>query len=139
MHTLHVATSLILLSALGGCAIQRGEILGKSPLDYKDTAFISVSDDEYFWIAPPVSGPHGTPPAQMQIPKDGVWVREGWFIVEFQCFTPSDRPSGMDPILPESDDQKPVFIHAGHRYKLSCSSTRVGDFLVQDEGDAPAS
>ena len=63
MHTLRIASSLLLLSALGGCAMQRGEILGKSRLDYKDAAFISVGDDEYFWIAPPVSSRHGTPPA----------------------------------------------------------------------------
>ena len=137
MHMQRIAYSLLLLFMLGGCAMQRGEILGRSPLDYKDTAFISVGDDEYFWIAPPVSSRHGTPPAQMQIPKEGVWVREGWFIVEFQCFTPADRPSGVDPILPESDDQKPVYIHAGHHYKLSCSPTRVGDIVVQDESDAP--
>jgi len=138
MPKLCIAVALLLLLGLGGCVMQRGEILGKNPLAYKDIAFISVGDDEYFWIAPPVSGRHGTPPAEMQIPKDGVWVREGWFVVEFQCFSPSDRPSGVDPILPETDDQKPVYIHAGHRYKLSCSPTRVGDIVLQDEGVAPA-
>src|SRR5437868_3741660 len=107
--------SLLSMLALAGCAIQRAEILGPSPLDYADASFLVPNEDEYFWIAPPVSGPHGVAPASMQLPKDGLWVREGWLIVEFQCFTPSDRPAVNDPILPETDDQKPVFIHAGHR------------------------
>lgn len=131
---------LLLLSivALAGCAARRGEILGASPLGYKDTAFIEVGDDEYFWIAPPVSGPHGVPPAQMQIPKTGLWVLEGWFIVESQCFMPRDRPLGQDPIIPETDDQQPLYIHAGHRYLLTCSPTRIGRFLLEDQGPIPA-
>ena len=132
--------TLILLSfvlALCGCEARRGEILGPDPLAYPDTAFVAVGDDEYFWIAPPASGRHGVPPAQMQIPKAGVWVREGWFIVESQCFTPKDRPQVLDPILPETQDQEPLYIHAGHRYLLTCSPDRVGKFLLQDQGATP--
>lgn len=127
-----------LVLALGACAAERGEILGPDPLGYKDVAHIEVGHDEYFWIAPPVSGPHGVPPAQMQIPKDGLWVREGWFIVESQCFTPKDRPMGEDPILPEGDDQRPLYVHAGHRYLLTCSPTQVGRFVLEDQGALPA-
>ena len=125
---------LLLPLLLGGCAIQRGEVLGRSPLGYADTAFIGVGQDEYFWIAPPASGKHGVPPASMQIPADGLWVREGWFIVEFQCFAPRDRAATNDPIIPETDDQKPIFIHAGHRYMLSCSPTKIGQIDLQDQG-----
>ena len=128
---------LSLLLALGGCMARRGEILGPSPLDYKDIAFVEAGDDEYFWIAPPANGRHGVPPAQMQVPKGGVWVREGLFIVESQCFTPKDRPELLDPILPETQDQEPIYIYAGHRYLLTCSPTRVGKFLLEDQGAIP--
>ena len=129
---------LLLLLALSVCASRRGEILGPSPLGYQDTAFIEVGHDEYFWIAPPASGRHGVPPAQMQVPKAGVWVREGWLIVESQCFTPKDRPEVMDPILPDTPDQQPVYVHAGHRYLLTCSPTRIGRFELRDQGAVPA-
>lgn len=131
---------LLLLSlffTLCGCEARRGEILGPSPLGYHDTAFIEVGEDEYFWIAPPASGHHGVPPAQMQIPKAGLWVREGLFIVESQCFTPKDNPEVLDPILPETQDQQPITVQAGHRYLLTCSPTRVGRFLLEDQGALP--
>ena len=128
---------LLLSLALWGCAVQRAEILGSSPLSYSDTSFIVPYQDEYFWIAPLVVGRHSVAPAAMQLPKAGVWVREGWLMVEFQCFTPSDRPAVKDPILPESDDQKPVFIHAGHHYLLRCSPSKIGE-IVLDEQDTPA-
>lgn len=130
---LQVLIFCLLALALGGCASQRGEVLGRSALGYSDVAFIDVAQDEYFWIAPPASGPHGVKPASVQIPPQGLWVREGWFIVEFQCFTPRDLPETRDPILPETDDQKPVYIHAGHRYMLSCSPDKIGDISLQEE------
>ncbi|HEX2667177.1 MAG TPA: hypothetical protein VHP13_02285 [Gammaproteobacteria bacterium] len=129
MRKLFALAPLLLLA---GCASQRGEVLGKSALGYADAAFISVQEDEYFWIAPPAAGRHGVAPASMQIPRQGLWVREGWFIVEFQCFTPRDVPGVQDPILPETDDEKPVYIHAGHRYLLSCSPTRMGDIELTE-------
>lgn len=129
---------LLFLLALGGCAAERGEILGESALGYRDVAFVSAHGDDYFWLAPPPAGPHGAVPAEMQIPPQGIWVREGWFVVEFQCFSPQDVPATRDPILPESDDQKPVFLSAGHRYMLACSPTRMGDFNVYDQGRIPA-
>lgn len=125
---------LLLPSLMAGCAIQRGEILGKSALGYTDAAFVGVMEDEYFWIAPPSAGKHGVRPASMQIPARGLWVREGWFTVEFQCFTPRDRAATNDPIIPETDDQKPLYIHAGHRYMLSCSPNKIGDITVEDQG-----
>jgi hypothetical protein len=125
--------------ALTGCAVQRAEILGPSPLGYTDASFIVPHEDEYFWVAPPVSGPHGVPPTALQLPKAGVWVREGWLMVEFQCFTPSDRPAVRYPILPETPDQRPVFVHAGHHYELRCSPTRIGEFVLADqEAQAPS-
>jgi hypothetical protein len=129
---------LLLPLALSACAIQRAEILGPTPLSYGDASFLAPLDDEYFWIAPLAAGRHTPAPAAMQLPKAGVWVREGWLMVEFQCFTPSDRPEVKDPILPETDDQKPVFIHAGHRYELRCSPTKVGDIVLADQDDRTA-
>ena len=133
--------TLALLTALclSGCTLQRGEILGASPLDYKDVAFLTPREDEYFWIAPPTSGPHAVQPVSMQVPPAGMWVREGWFMVEFQCFTPRDRPAVNDPILPETQDEKALYLYAGHRYLLGCSPTKVGDIVLQDQGAAPTS
>ncbi|HEY4127369.1 MAG TPA: hypothetical protein VGN70_04935 [Gammaproteobacteria bacterium] len=138
MARMVIRASLLSLAALClcGCAVQRAEILGPDPLGYQDVSFLTPDQDQYFWIAPPVSGPHGVPPASMQLPATGVWVRQGWMVVEFQCFTPVDRPEVKDPILPETQDEKPVFIYAGHRYLLTCSPTRIGDFLLKDLGPA---
>src|SRR5579871_5888675 len=91
--------SLLAVLSLSGCFARRGEILGASPLDYKDVALLTPREDEYFWIAPPPAGPHDVQPVSMQVPPAGVWVREGWLNVEFQCFTPRDRPAVNDPIL----------------------------------------
>jgi len=136
MSILRRLTPMLLPLALGACAIQRAEILGPSPLSYDDASFLVPYGDEYFWIAPPASGPHGVAPAAMQLPKAGVWLREGWLLVEFQCFTPSDRPAVRDPILPETDDQKPVYIHAGHHYVLRCSPSKIGDIILEEQGAA---
>ena len=128
-------SACILLSLLlSGCALQRGEVLGQSALGYADAAFVDVAEDEYFWIAPPPAGKHSVQPASMQIPARGLWVREGWFLVEFQCFTPRDQQATDHPIIPETDDQKPLYIHAGHRYMLSCSPTKVADIVLDDQG-----
>jgi hypothetical protein len=139
MRAARFSVPLLLGLTLTACAAQRAEILGPSPLSYGDTSFIVPYEDEYFWIAPPAAGPHSVAPAAMQLPKAGVWVREGWLLVEFQCFTPSDRPEVKDPILPESDDQKPVFIHAGHHYLLRCSPSKIGEIQLTDQDDTDAS
>lgn len=125
-------------AVLAGCAAQRGEILGAGPGGRTDAAFISVPEDEYFWLVPPAAGPHAVQPVEMQIPKTGLWVREGWFLVEFQCYAPRDVAAAPNdyPILPETPDEQALYIHAGHRYHLSCSRTRVGVFDV-DEQDVP--
>ena len=126
--------------ALAGCASQRGEILGSTPVNLTDAAFISVPEDEYFWLAPPPVRPHAVQPAEMQIPKAGLWVREGWFLVEFQCYAPRDVTAAPSeyPILPETSDEKAVYIHGGHRYRLSCSRTRVGVFDIEEQDAPPA-
>lgn len=123
---------------LVGCASQRGEVLGAASLNYPDAAFISVPEDEYFWIAPPPSGPHGVQPAETQIPKEGIWVREGWLKVEFQCYSPKDAPPNRSeyPILPETEDEMKVFFHGGHRYRLSCDRRRIGRFDLVEEDPA---
>jgi hypothetical protein len=138
MRGLRRLLPMLLPLALGACAAQRAEILGPSPLHYADASFLIPHDDEYFWIAPPAAGPHSVAPAAIQLPKAGVWVREGWLLVEFQCFTPSDRPAVRDPILPDTDDQKPVFIHAAHRYELRCSPDRIGDIVLDEQAGPPA-
>jgi uncharacterized membrane protein YqaE (UPF0057 family) len=125
---------LLAVLSFSGCTLQRGEILGSSPLDYQDVSFLTPRQDEYFWIAPPRLGPHDVQPVSMQLPPAGVWVREGWIMVEFQCFTPRDRPAVNDPILPETQDDKALYLHAGHRYRLSCSPMRIGDVVLEDLG-----
>lgn len=132
-----VVLSLLTALCLSGCTLQRGEILGASPLHYQDVSFLTPREDEYFWIAPPPIGPHDVQPVSMQVPAAGMWVREGWFNVEFQCFTPRDRPAVTDPILPETQDEKALYLYAGHHYLLSCSPTKVGDIVLQDQAAAP--
>jgi hypothetical protein len=133
-----IASALLAL-LLSACAVTRGEILGSSAAGDADAAFVSVPEDEYFWIAPPPAGPHSPTPADRQIPKDGLWLRDGWYIVESQCYSPKDAPASRSayPILPETDDDKPVYIHGGHRYRLSCDAHKVGVFDVVEVDDAP--
>ena len=121
--------------ALAGCAAQRAEVLGSAPLGYPDAAFIHVPEDEYFWIAPPRPGAHGVQPAEVQIPKEGIWVREGWLVVEFQCYSPKDAPQVQTayPILPETEDEKTLYVPGGHRYLLSCDRRRIGRFELLEE------
>jgi hypothetical protein len=125
---------LLAALALPGCAAHRAEILGASPLDYKDVAFLTPAEDEYFWIAPPPVGRHSVQPVSMQVPPAGVWVREGWLDVEFQCFTPRNRPAVTDPILPETPDEQALYLYAGHHYRLSCSPNRIGAVVLEDLG-----
>ncbi|MGE5624181.1 MAG: hypothetical protein ACM3ZT_01380 [Bacillota bacterium] len=134
MMPLREIAACVIAAMLAGCASQRAEILGDAPQGHADAAFISVPEDEYFWIAPPPSGRHGAAPAETQILKNGAWVSEGWLMVQFQCYAPKDAPRpGVDPILPESPDEKAVFVHGGHRYRLSCDRRQVGRFEFEDE------
>jgi|GEM_PF-4653109 len=125
------------LAALLGCAAERAQILGDVPQGYPGAAHIRVPEDEFFWVTSPPSGPHATPSADIQVLKDGLWVSEGWLLVDFQCYTPKDAPRQTeDPILPEGQDEKPVFIHGGRRYLLHCDPTRMGRFELDEEPSA---
>lgn len=76
--------------ALAGCVQERGDILSADPHDYSDASFLTVPDDEDFWLAP-LPKPHGAEPADVQVPKGGMWLKAGLILVESQCYTPKRR------------------------------------------------
>jgi hypothetical protein len=113
---------------LSACVQERGEILAADPRDYSDAAFLTVPDDEDFWLAP-LPTRHGAEPAGVQVPKGGMWLKAGWINVESQCYTPKKAAHRTDyPIFPEYADAIPAYIQPGRRYLLSCDDYKVGKF-----------
>ncbi len=122
------------LLALAGCVVERGDILAADPQDYSDASFLTVPDDEDFWLAQPPSR-HGQEPAQQQVLKAGIWLKAGWINVESQCYTPKKAAHRTDyPIFPEYADVVPVYIQPGRRYLLSCDDYKVGKFGLTELG-----
>lgn len=114
--------------ALAGCVQERGDILSADPHDYSDASFLTVPDDEDFWLAP-LPTPHGAEPADVQVPKGGMWLKAGLIQVESQCYTPKKAPHRTDyPVFPEFADMAPVYIQPGRRYLMSCDDYKVGKF-----------
>ena len=127
MRTPIALISCVLL--LTGCSIQeRGAILSADPRDYSDAAYLTVPDDEDFWLAP-LPTRHGVEPADVQVPKAGMWLKAGLIDVESQCYTPKKAPRRTDyPVFPEYADMVAVYIQPGRRYLLSCDDYKVGKF-----------
>ncbi|MFI4920889.1 MAG: hypothetical protein ACHQAZ_04525 [Gammaproteobacteria bacterium] len=123
------------LLLLAACAAERGDILDADPHDYTDASFLEVPDDEDFWLAPPPAGRHVVEPADQQVPKQGLWLKAGWFNVESQCFTPRKAQRQVSyPIFPEYADATPLYIQPGHHYLLMCDLYKVGKFDLVDTG-----
>ena len=122
------------LLAVAGCAVERGDILTADPRDYTDASFLTVPDDEDFWLAQPANR-HGPEPAEQHVPKAGMWLKAGWINVESECFTPEKAPHRTDhPIFPEYADVVPVYIRPGRRYLLSCDDYEAGKFGLTETG-----
>jgi len=122
------------LLGLAGCAAERGDILPADPQDYSDASFLTVPDDEDFWLAQP-AGRHGVEPSEQQVPKTGLWLKAGWINVESQCYTPKKAQHPTDyPIFPEYADVVPVYIQPGRRYLLSCDDYKAGKFGLTEIG-----
>jgi hypothetical protein len=114
--------------ALAGCVQERGDILSADPHDYSDASFLTVPDDEDFWLSPPPTR-HGADPAGVQVPRVGMWLKAGWIEVESQCYTPKKAAHQIDyPIFPEYADAVMTYIQPGRRYLLSCDDYKVGKF-----------
>lgn len=126
--------------ALAGCASQPGTILAGPPADPTDlpfTAFVTAADDEYFWISAPPRSSHELQPGETQVPKQGLWLQQGVFLLEFECYAPKKAPHVAYPILPESGDTGALYIRGGRRYQLSCDDYRMGRVVLTDQGPLP--
>lgn len=122
---------------LSGCVAERGAILSADPHDYSDAAFLEVPDDEYFWLQPPAPGGHGPPPAEQQVPKQGMWLKAGVMGVESQCFRPRKAKPSEYPIFPEYANLMPITLQAGRHYLLKCDDYKVGRFELIETGRLP--
>src|SRR5690348_16374449 len=131
---LRLCLLLSLLPVLAGCGARLGRILGTADPRSSDAAYVTVPPDEYFWLHPPAAGRHGTPPPEMQIPKQGLWVSDGWFVLELQCYSPKNlQPRDADhPMLDRVQDEQLVYLHAGHRYLLRCSDDHYGQYTLTE-------
>lgn len=136
MSALRLLILSCLLLALAGCGARRGSILGTADPGSPDAAYVTVPEDEYFWLQPPAAGRHSAPPPEMQIPKQGLWVSDGWFMLELQCYTPKNIPprDADHPILDRVQDEKMIYLHGGHRYLLRCSDDRYGEYTLTELG-----
>jgi hypothetical protein len=122
------------LLMFAGCVVERGDILPADPQDYTDAAFLTVPDDEYFWLSQPPNR-HEPDPPQQQVPKAGMWLKAGLINVESQCYTPKKAAHRIDyPIFPEYADVVPVLIQPGRRYLLNCDDYKAGKFGLTEIG-----
>lgn len=121
---------------LTGCGARLGRILGTADPHSSDAAYVTAPSDEYFWLQPPAVGPHTPPPPEMQIPRQGLWVSDGWFMLELECYSPKNAPirDADHPILDRVQDEQPIYLHGGHHYLLRCSDDRYGEFILTELG-----
>lgn len=134
------APFLGVVCALAGCASQPGLILTGPPTDPTDlpfTAFLKASDADYFWLSAPPQGSHVLEPSDTQVTKQGLWLQQGVFFLEFECYSPKKAPRVAYPILPEFGDTGTLNIKGGHRYLLSCDDYRIGKIVLTDLGPLP--
>ena len=131
---------LVALLGLSGCASQPGRILAGPPVDPADlpfSAFLKASDADYFWLSTPPTSSHVLEPSDTQVTKQGMWLRQGMFFLEFECYSPKKGPPVAYPILPESADETAIYIKGGRRYLLSCDDYRIGKAVLTDLGRLP--
>lgn len=134
VRLLRLCLLLTLLPVLDGCGARLGRILGTTDPQSSDAAYVTVPPDEYFWLQPPVAGRHSAPLPEMQIPKQGLWVSEGWFVVELQCYSPKNvkLSDAEHPMLDRVQDEQMLYLHGGHRYLLRCSDDRFGEYVLTE-------
>ncbi|HET7175386.1 MAG TPA: hypothetical protein VFK21_05195 [Gammaproteobacteria bacterium] len=131
---------LAALLALAACASQPGLILAGPPADPTDlpfSAFLRASDADYFWLSTPPQSSHVLEPSDTQVTKQGLWLQQGVFYLEFECYSPKKAPQVAYPILPESADETTLYIKGGRRYLLSCDEYRIGKAVLSDLGPLP--
>lgn len=120
-----VLASLSMMLLLCGCA--GGAVLVDKPTDLSRAAFIEIPSDERFWIRPI----HDDAKAEVKIGQTGIWVTEGWFLVEDQCFSPKNQKDMI--VTFEDDDFETIKVKSGHRYKLQCDPDVVAKINLIEE------
>lgn len=128
------------LFVLAGCASVPGTILDGPPTDPAHlpfTAFIKATGDDYFWLTAPPRGAHMLASTDIQVPKNGLWLSEGWFYLQVECYSPKKAPYVAYPILPERGDESVIHLRGGHRYLLKCDDYRVERADLTDLGSFP--
>ncbi|HEU5398492.1 MAG TPA: hypothetical protein VFV77_04370 [Gammaproteobacteria bacterium] len=131
---------LAAILALTGCASRPGAILPGPPTDPTDlpfTAFLKASGEDYFWLSTPPQSNHLLQPGETQVTKQGLWLHQGVFFLELECYSPKKAQHVAYPILPESGDMGTLYIKGGRRYLLSCDDYRMGKAVLTDIGPLP--
>ncbi len=136
---MRISLFLSLLAGLGlltACTPRYGHVLDTEPMDDSAAVFLTVPDEEYFWVVAMNPDPEAQRLPDTQVPKGGLWLSSGWYLIESMCFSPKDAPPAVDPILPEND-LRPVHLQGGQRYLMKCDDKVLGKFDLLPL-DAPA-
>jgi hypothetical protein len=108
---------------LAGCA--GGIILGDRAAGPSKAAFIEVQTDDQFKIRPMQSQ------ASQELKAPGIWVSDGWFVIEYTCFHPKNNPpNALIDLMGYASHADHFF--AGHRYALQCDPHIFGEIDLID-------
>lgn len=113
-----------LVAALTGCA--GDAILKDQPSDTTKAAFITVKTDDLFFIR---STTHSEQSTKFSTP--GIWVSDGWFVVDDACIHPKNRPG--NEIIDLIGEEYTIHFRGGHRYDLRCDPDAFGKINLIDE------
>lgn len=71
------------------------------------------------------------PKQEFQSP--GIWVSDGWFVLEDWCFHPKNQPSELVDF--GDGNYQTIHFRGGHHYTLQCDPNAWGIDLVDADAD----
>jgi hypothetical protein len=115
---------------LWGCAAP-GTVLQQPPVRPGDAAFLTVPERDHVWVIPSKNKNQ----REIAVTAEGLWVTEGWFTVEYQCYFPKHHP---DHAVLAGTPGKAMYFQAGHRYGLKCDDDKAGVIDLLELGSTDA-
>jgi hypothetical protein len=117
------------VAALLLCACSTpGTILQLPPAQPANAAYLTVPERDNVWVIPLKSKNS----REMPITPEGLWVTQGWFTLEFQCYFPKNHPGHAE--VPAGNPGKTMYFEDGHRYGLKCDDDKAGVIDLVDMG-----
>ena len=113
-----------------GCSTP-GTILQLPPARPGDAAYLTVPEKDNVWVTPLKT----KNVREMAITAEGLWVTQGWFTVEYQCYFPKHHP---DHAVLAGTPGKALYFQAGHRYGLKCDDDKAGVIDLLELGSTDA-